>query len=54
MFLNKVGICINIAPKLYKKFKALCALEGQSMTSRIINLMEKDIEKYKEEKHVVI
>ena len=54
MFENKVGININVPIKIYKKFKALCALEGQSMTSRIIMLMSKDMEEYKENKHVVL
>lgn len=52
MYERKVGFNFNMRIQIYKKFKMLCLMESQSMTSRINEMIEKDIERYQREKHI--
>lgn len=54
MYVNKIGICVNISSNTYKKFKSICALEGESMTARVDKLIKDYIEEYTEEHHIKI
>lgn len=50
--MNKISVNYRIKDKLFLKFKLLCTYEGCSMTERINNLIEQDVQAYEEDKHI--